>query len=149
MLLLLLLLVFKLLTISVIFVSLKFQPPPLGTRLAHSRSFLTSESSALHFSHVATEETPGKDVIHRNNCKSHLQALTVEMTHREPFAHYQKPATSTMSQCNRIFTYQSIFRYFPCEILSVRLCSKNRVLCFRASSVKPGYSAQNYARPEV
>ena len=32
---------------------------------------------------------------------------------------------------------------------SVRLCSKNRVLCFQASPVKQGYYAQNYARLEV
>ena len=32
---------------------------------------------------------------------------------------------------------------------SAGLCSKNRVLCFRASPMKPGYYAQNYARLEV
>ena len=35
------------------------------------------------------------------------------------------------------------------NIGSVGLCSKNRVLCFRASPVKPGYYAQNYAQLEV
>ena len=32
---------------------------------------------------------------------------------------------------------------------SAGLCSKNRVLCFWASSMKPGYYAQNYAQLEV
>ena len=32
---------------------------------------------------------------------------------------------------------------------SAGLCSRNRVLCFLASPMKPGYYAQNYARMEV
>ena len=35
------------------------------------------------------------------------------------------------------------------EVGSAGLCSKNRVLCFRALPVKLGYYAQNYARLEV
>ena len=36
-----------------------------------------------------------------------------------------------------------------CFLGSVGLCSKNRVLCFRASPMKLGYYAQNYAQLEV
>ena len=38
--------------------------------------------------------------------------------------------------------------FYP-KLGSVGLRSKNRELCFLASSVKQGYYAQNYARPEV
>ena len=92
----LLLIVIKLLTISVIFVSLKFQPLPAGARLDNSRSFLTYpgnfSKALLCISITCAQKPPGKDVINRSNCKSQLQRLrrivvtynsilTVEMTH--------------------------------------------------------------------
>ena len=42
----------------------------------------------------------------------------------------------------------SAFFFYP-KLGSIGLCSKNKVLCFRASPVKQGYYAQNYARLEV
>ena len=49
------------------------------------------------------------------------------------------------SETNR----DSFEQLFPRSVGSAGLCSKNRVLCFRASPTTPGYYAQNYAQLEV
>ena len=42
--------------------------------------------------------------------------ITILVYHATTGYHYKEPATSTISQCNGIFTDQSIFGYFSREI---------------------------------
>ena len=49
----------------------------------------------------------------------------------------------------RLFFFLLRFFLFYPKLGSAGLCSKNRVLGFRASLVKQGYHVQNYARQEV
>ena len=91
----LLLMVIKLLTISVIFVSLKFQPLALGRDLVTPGHFWHIQAISRKLRSVfqaCAQKPPGKDVINRSNCKSQFQRrrrsvvtynsiLTVEMTH--------------------------------------------------------------------